>query len=639
MCGIAGFMRTMPIDEAGGRSFLEILANNLQHRGPDGEGFFQHGTAGLAHRRLAVIDLEGGRQPIVDESGCALIANAEIYNYKQLKSELLRADANLTFQTNSDCEPVLVLYRKYGESFVEHLRGMYALAIYDPKTVSGKERLVLARDPFGIKPLYYLETNTGVFFASEIRALTQLLSSMPDAEATLPSTKAPLPITKATLNTSARNALLELQFSPGPETIWNPIRRVMPGEMLIVEEGKVVAKRKQEALPQPMNGASHAVPTNIATALPLLNEVLKESVALHLQSDVPVGLFLSSGIDSNSILTIATQDLEHPLHTFTIGFPDSHALDERADARLFTDNPLITHHEIAFSKDDFWSLLPQVVECFDDPIADYAAVPVFKLASIAKEHVKVVLTGEGGDEMFAGYESYLACLLHKKNMQQLKDAPAFNRLLGAGLLKERKMRAFGFLQRVGLLGDSTQGWRKQLDEVENEEEKQSTRSHLQQLQAIDTREWLPHDLLLKIDRCLMWHGLEGRTPLVDVNVARFAFLLPDVCKINGSAGKAILRKWLQSRHPGTEISAKKRSFTVPVGPWILERADRLAVPLSQQAGLLEMCRGEDIKSFLLDLRTHDQQYAAWLILYYALWHQIHVLKRPVQATVEDTLDQ
>lgn len=627
-------MRSTPLDERVGRSFLETLASNLRHRGPDGEGFFQHGTVGLAHRRLAIIDLESGQQPIVDKSGRALIANAEIYNYKQLKSDLLSADPSLTFQSNSDCEPALVLYSKHGESFIEHLRGMYALAVYDPKSVSGKERLVLARDPFGIKPLYFLETHTGVYFASEIKALTELLPSMTDTAATLESQSE----TQATLNTSARNSLLEIQFSPGAETIWHPILRVLPGETLIIEEGKVVERHKQHALPPPPTGALAVVPATADDALPILNVVLKESVALHLQSDVPVGLFLSSGIDSNSILTIATQDLKHPLHTFTIGFPESQEHDELDGARMFTDNPLITHHGISFSKRDFWSLLPQVVECFDDPVADYAAVPLFKLASIAKQHVKVVLTGEGGDEMFAGYSSYQECLEHKEKMSQLKGAPAFERLVGSGLLKERKMRAIGALEQIGLLEISTKGWRDRLDQVEKEES-ESSGTHLQQLQAIDSREWLPHDLLLKVDRCLMWHGLEGRTPLVDIDVARFAFPLPDDCKINRRVGKVVLRNWLQSRHPGIAIATGKKGFDVPVGPWIKERSDRLAHLLPQQPGLLEICRSGDIKEFFLDLKSVRHEYAAWIILYYALWHQIHVLRRPVQATVEETLAQ
>ncbi|MGH9551343.1 MAG: asparagine synthase (glutamine-hydrolyzing), partial [Terriglobales bacterium] len=400
MCGIAGFFTHAPLAEHEAQRILQTFARAIRHRGPDGEGFYLNGTVGLVHRRLAVIDPIGGHQPIIDPGGNVLVANAEIYNYRQLRSELLLEQPELSLSSNSDCAPILPIYRKYGTAFVDRLRGMFGLALYDPNSDSGKERLLLARDPFGIKPLYYAQIDPGFFFASEIDALKQVLQLIPGVE--------------PALNHASRNALLELQFTPGADTIWNPIVRVRPGETIVVEDGRVVDKVRREALPQLGEGTAHGHRSaDISPALmEELDAVLRDSVSLHLQSDVPVGLFLSGGVDSTTLLTIATQDLKQPLHTFTIGFPDADVHDEREQARSYATNPLITHHEAVFTCDDFWTFLPQVAQALDDPVADYASVPIFKLASIAKEHVKVILSGEGGDEMFAGYDQYQHCLKH-----------------------------------------------------------------------------------------------------------------------------------------------------------------------------------------------------------------------------------
>ncbi|MGH9547990.1 MAG: asparagine synthase-related protein, partial [Terriglobales bacterium] len=211
-----------------------------------------------------------------------------------------------------------------------------------------------------------------------------------------------------------------------------------------------------------------------------------------------------------------------------------------------------------------------------------------------------------------------------------------SRLLRTGILQERKLRAVGFLEQVGILDIKTTGWRASLDQVEREEDC-DRRTYLQRLQAIDCREWLSSDLLTKIDRCLMWHGLEGRTPLVDVNVARFAFMLPDDCKIGDGAGKLILRMWLQSRHPQIDAFGKKRGFTVPAGQWIQQRGSAIADLVARQPGIMEICRPDHIRSFFADLSSPERRYASWILLFYALWHHIHVMGHPAQPNVEETL--
>ncbi len=566
---------------------LARLGQALQHRGPDGTRQHIAGPVGLVHTRLAIIDLETGDQPLHGPDGLTLIANGEIYNYRALRAAL----GPHRFRSQSDCEPPLYAYADALEAGLERLRGMYALALHDPM----RGRLVLARDPFGIKPLYYCETSDGLAFASEAQALIAAGLASP------------------ALVSEKSVELLQAQFTSGVQTIFRDILRVLPGETLTVDDGRIAARRHRHALP----AGGPRIQTE-ADALAGLEQVLSDSVRLHLQSDVGYGLFLSGGIDSGILLALMSREAGRPVQAYTAGFPGTGAHDERDSARAIAEHFGAVHHEISFTEADFWSLLPQVAAALDDPAADYATLPTFKLAATAARDQKVVLAGEGGDELFAGYGRYRAAI-----------RPWWR---GRKLPLRR-----GLLRNTGILRADTWNGHQQLALLE-QAIPQGARSRLQHFQELDCAEWLPNDLLIKLDRCLMAHGLEGRTPFVDPEVAAFAFTLPDDLKIRGGKGKWLLRTLLEKLAPGMGAFAPKRGFTVPVAEWIAGRGGSLGDLVARQPGVAELCWPDAVRSVFRTTGKRPGQ-AAWALLFYALWHEIHACGKRPAATPEETLAQ
>ncbi|MDJ0949357.1 MAG: asparagine synthase (glutamine-hydrolyzing) [Alphaproteobacteria bacterium] len=583
MCGIAGMMSTRP--EGPGSQVLDAMAAALAHRGPDGRGDYRSGNLGMVQTRLAIIDLETGDQPIHEPQGAALIANAEIYNYVELRPQI----TGVNFTTASDCEPPLHLFRRHGLDFAHHLRGMYAIAIHDP----ADGRLVLARDPFGIKPLYYAEAPHGFIFASEPHAMFPALGGTPR------------------ISRTARDELLQLQFTTGSETMFEGIKRVLPGETLVVNDGRVIERRRYSVLDDGPPEASTE-----EDALERLDAALSDSVMVHQRSDVPYGMFLSGGIDSSAVLALMARLNHRPVRAFTIGFPETDVPDERAHARAVAAAVGAEHVEVTFEEADFWSLLPQVAAALDDPCADYATVPTFKLARKAGEELKVILSGEGGDEMFAGYGRYRSVM----------------RPWWRG---GRAMRVRGIFDRLDVLREDTPAWRDGVHAAEVTESKPG-RSRLQIAQATDCADWLPNDLLTKLDRCLMAHSVEGRTPFLDPAVAAAVFRLPDRLKVSGGMGKMILRRWLARALPAAEPFSRKRGFTVPVGEWILSRAETLGPLVAAQPGVAEIARRDAVIE-LFQTAGKRTGFAAWTLLFYALWHRRHVQGRMPEGDVFDVL--
>ena len=593
MCGIAGFM-TLDGGTPPARILMD-MQRALGHRGPDGEGRYQAGGLGMVQTRLAIIDLVTGDQPLFEPEGAALIANGEIYNYLELRESLSGAN----WQTHSDCEPALYLYRRHGVQYAGKLRGMYAIALFDPK----EDRLLLSRDPFGIKPLYYAEVERGLLFASEPGALIAT------------------GLVKPAARSEAVDELLQLQFTTGRDTVFEGVKRVLPGETLEVVRGRITAHHRLRALPQ--SGVSRL---DEASALRELDRVLMESVEFHQRSDVPYGLFLSGGIDSTALLACMARLNSAPVMAYTAGFSHTSVQDERAHARALAKHTGAIHHEIDVGAEDFWTLLPEIVSFVDDPAADYAIVPTYKLAAEAAKELKVVLCGEGGDELFAGYGRYRSVM----------------RPLWLG---GRTMRARGFLEGLRLLRRETPSWRDGVIAAEGRVSA-SGQTRLQRAQAVDCEDWLPNDLLIKLDRCLMAHGLEGRTPFLDPAIASFAYRLPDRLKIadsRGNKGKYLLRRWLQLNLPEAEPFSRKRGFTVPVGEWIAGKASRLAPLVANQPGVVEMCKSDAVLALFNALSRHARNgravRAAWVLLFYALWHQIHILNLPSAGDIFDCLGQ
>jgi len=582
MCGIAGAMsRQGAAVEIG---LLERLGAAQAHRGPDGRGHYVQDAIGLAHQRLAIIDLTTGDQPLFGPDGLVLIANGEIYNNPELRETF----AGEPFKTKSDCEPPLYLYRRFGLDYVDHLRGMYAIALYDPT----KRQLVLSRDPFGIKPLYYAETPSHFLFASEPQAI--LASGLVERRE----------------RRQGRDELVNLQFTTGAETAFARIHRLLPGETLVVRGGTIAERRRKPALPSggPLAGTENEL-------LDELDRRLEESVTLHQRSDVPYGMFLSGGIDSAAMLALMARLNSRPVLAFTAFFPGTSARDETDLAEKLAREVCATHVEVPVTEEDFWLLLPEIAAAMDDPAADYAVLPTAKLAMVARSSVKVVLSGEGGDELFAGYGRY--------------------RSVNRPWPFARPMRRKGTLAELGLLRENGD-WRAGMRAAETEAAGQGW-NRLQQAQAVDCADWLPNDLLTKLDRCLMAHGIEGRVPFLDPVVAELAFRLPDRLKLAEGRGKYLLRKWLADTLPSAEPFSPKRGFTVPVADW-LARKPELGKLLAAQPQIQALCKPGSVETLFQRLDKRNG-FAAWTLLFYALWHHRHIQNRPVSGGVFDVLSQ
>ncbi|MGD9638942.1 MAG: asparagine synthase (glutamine-hydrolyzing) [Alphaproteobacteria bacterium] len=574
MCGIAGIATKnskTPDDKV-----LLSLKNALSHRGPDGSGQFKAEGIGLVQTRLSIIDLAGGSQPIYETvpNGAVIVANGEIYNYLELKKDF----PDYQFSTNSDCELPLALWRKYGTDLTKYLRGMYSFAIWD------KDTLVIARDEFGIKPLYYAETDKGFVFASEPKAIiaTGLVGNNINDEVTL--------------------ELMQLQFTTGRKTVFNDIKRLLPGELLVIKNGEIQSSTVNNIFPEKV-----VADLSEEEALLKLDEILLESVEFHQRADVPFGMFLSGGIDSTSLLWLMSQLNDTPVQAFTAGFPKTSVHDEREQAKLITSIVGAKHEEIEITSKDFFDILPSVVNAMDDPCADYATIPTFMLAKKAGSSLKVILSGEGGDEIFGGYGRYRSAI-RPLFAKQMRRKGTFNGLENL-FKKEHQL----FLDKT---------WRQGFAASERYVSDKHF-SKLQKVQAIDCQDWLPNDLLNKLDRCLMRNAVEGRVPFLDKNVLNFAFSLPDNLKIKRGKGKWLLRKWLNDRLPQADAFAHKKGFTVPVFDWIFTEKDRLGKLVAEQDGINKLFEPKAVQELFANT-DRKNGFVLWSVLFYALWHKIHL---------------
>jgi asparagine synthase (glutamine-hydrolysing) len=557
----------------------------------------------MVHARLSVMAPDNGDQPLYAQTDTgpgpdgdgwvALIADGEIYNAPGLRLRL-GEDA---FVTGSDCEPALHLYQQHGTGFADHLRGMYAIAIHDPRHGSVETgRLILARDPFGIKPLYYAETDAGLAFASEAQALIAA------------------GVVEPSLCIEGRDELLQLQFTTGRRTLFAGIERLLPGETVVAEQGRIVERHRLAALP-----AEGPRPIPEGEALDELDRHLNHSVTVHQWSDVPYGMFLSGGIDSSVLLAIMERLNEKPVVAFTAGFADNGLHDERGYARAVARAAGAELIEVDCGEGAFWRLLPEVAACMDDPAIDYSVFPSFRLAAAARDAgIKVILSGEGGDELFGGYGRY-------------------RRALRSRLLGGEPMRSRGVFDRSGVLLDDGGRWRDGILAAKAAATVPGWTS-LQALQAQDCADWLPNSLLTILDRTLMAHGIEGRVPFVDRDLAAFAFRLPDRLKLRYGVGKALLRQWLTTGLPAAKPFGRKRGLTMPVVRWISVRGAQLGPLVAAQPGIAEACLPGTVESLFASVGVDDRAVrAAWSLLFYALWHRRHILLRPPEGDVFETL--
>ena len=599
MCGIGGYF--LRPGAAAPEGILDRLQTALTHRGPDGTGRFVDDGAGLVHTRLSIVDLEGGAQPFVHEKAAGgsrrqtvLIANGEIYNHRDLRAELAQHEtSHFAYQSQSDCETILALWATQGNEALTRLRGMYAAALYDASTGAA----ALIRDPFGIKPLYIAETSFGLAFASELAALRLALDDQGNADAAF------------------GGFIIDRQFAPDNISAFSGIRRLAPGEVLTIQHGRIVGSVHDRPLTAP-TGVSD--PRDFETTL-------TETVDAHLMADVPVGLFFSGGVDSSAILAsladLRRRDaVSEALLTYTVRF-DSGSDEETAQAHGLANAAGAEFVDVVYGKANFLADAGMAALACDDAAADYAILPTLHLARRASSDVKVVLSGEGGDEFFAGYGRYRAGLRIL--------APKFPTREGAAL-------------RANLLRDDVAAaLRRHYQMAAGDMPDLKTRlcnrgAALAQLQQHDINDWLPNDLLIKLDRCLMRHGVEGRTPFIDRYMSAYGFHLPHRHKIGAGGGKHVMKSWLDKRMPAAKPFAKKRGFTVPVGRWIAEEARTLAPLAAAQPGLAAIVRPDLVKDVFAAADGRGGL-LAWRMLFYALWHQLHCQQVAADQPLADIL--
>lgn len=585
MCGIAGYYLKA---SAADRSRLEEMARGLAHRGPDGSGFHEADQVGLAHTRLAIIDLAGGAQPLYNEDrSLVLVANGEIYNYLELRAEL--ESLGHRFATHSDCETLLHAYEAWGDTFLERVKGMYAFALHDAQ----RHELLLGRDRLGIKPLYYHLGEAGLYFASELKALLPFLG-------------------RPRVDAMALAGFLQCNFTPGPRTLLQGVSKLQPGCLArIGRDGVLHLHRYWSALQvRPMR-------IGLDDALARFDALIDGVIDIHLRSDVPFGLFLSGGVDSSLLAALVSRKLTEPLRTWSVGFPASGVHNELDAAAAVAARFGTRHTPLEVSAEDMLTRLPHAVWAADDLTGDYANLPVSLLAERAGTEIKVVFSGEGGDEVFAGYGRY--------RMHWVRRLLAALRHPGSGGFRTR-----GIFDRdrwdlfAPELAAAMRRWREPFAQAWRDTPTAWT--DLMRRQYVDLATWLPDDLLVKADRMLMAFGVEGRVPYLDHRVVEFGLALPDDLKVDRRSGKRFLRLWGERLLPREHLWSRKKGFTVPVGVWLQgEWLERYARVLPHTGAVRTWLLPGAVKR-LVEAQRRSGRMAGplWAILNLALWHRIFI---------------
>jgi asparagine synthase (glutamine-hydrolysing) len=556
MCGIAGIvaLNNRPVSPEEIRAMCAALA----HRGPDDEGFYFRPNVGLGMRRLSIIDLATGQQPISNEDGSVwVVFNGEIYNFQELRADLEARGHR--FRTATDTETIVHLYEERGARCVEELRGMFAFALWD----EARRQLVLARDRLGIKPLYYTEAGGQLVFASELKAILQV------------------PGVGRELNWPAVSHLFTFLTTPRTESIVGGIRKLEPAHLLIASPGQPMrSERYWDVRFEPDRGRSEA------DFVEQLQALLEESTKLHLISDVPLGVFLSGGIDSSAVVAMMARHHPGRVKTFSIGFPDQD-YNELAYARLVANAFGTDHHELVLEP-DVTGVLDDLAWHLDEPFGDSSAIPTYFVSRLASEHVTVVLSGDGGDELFAGYDRYGV----EGRERRLRFIPApVRRALGAiaalmpdGLRGQNLLRHLAlpdgdrYLDATSLFTKTRQQqlFRREVMELlpeydpwgEAAEQLARADGHwLSALQYMDLTRYLPLDILTKVDRMSMAHSIEVRPPLLDHKLVEFAATIPAGLRLRRGTTKYIFRRALRGIVPDAVIDRPKRGFAIPLGRW------------------------------------------------------------------------
>ena len=557
MCGICGqynFRDQAPVL----RQDVERMANSISHRGPDDEGYYIAGPLGLGFRRLSIIDLKGGHQPMSDqEKSIWVIFNGEIYNFPELKREL--EGFGHVFRTKSDTEVIVHGYKQWGDDVLNHLNGMFGLAIWDAR----KDRLVLARDPFGIKLIYYKIDNGRLHFGSEIRAVMAATNE------------------RADVDPNSLNLFLRYRYTPSPHTMFKGVRKLAPGTMLTCEKGTSSVRQWYKYRPVPFSPMKSA-----REAHEELLELYKRSMKRHLLSDVPVGLLLSGGVDSGLLLALMNL-YGKSWQTYTVGYGSTFADDELADARETATLFSSRHTEVTLDRRTFEEALPKIVSCLEEPIASSSIVPMYFVCKRAREDVKVALIGQGPDELFGGYRRHLGVRYGaywgalpkwvRAPITSIISALPRNETLKRGIYSldvEQRMQRYQHVLSLlpgseidnlfqdGMLDPDAGD--KILDSWRDLSPLMSETDELGGFQFLEMRSTLPDELLMFGDKLSMAHGLEARVPYLDKEIVEYVEKLPAKFKVRNGSQKWLHRQVCQDLLPPTILRRKKRGFAVNV---------------------------------------------------------------------------
>lgn len=609
------------------REVVTRMNDALEHRGPDAAGVFCDGVAGIANRRLSIIDLAGGDQPISNEDSTVhVVQNGEIYNYRELRAEL---EANgHRFRTNSDTEVLVHLYEQEGPKFARRLRGMFAVAVWDVP----RRRFVLTRDQYGIKPMYYRMTSGSIAFASELKSLMRQ------------------PGFPREIDLDALEAYLAFSCIPSPLTIFTEARKLPAGHVLVWEGTGTTdsARIERYAAPRPRvdPGGSRVDEDELAEEI---RRRLADSVRAHLIADVPVGVMLSGGVDSSALAAMASENGATRVSTFTIGF-DERGFDERERARAVAQRYGTDHHEMVL-RPNALELLPRMAEIFDEPFADSSAIPTYLVSQLAREHVKVALSGEGGDELFGGYFNYVG---HRLAPSVGRLAPALRPLINhlpsstkraSSLDYKAKRFVDGAAQRplerhstwksifspelrAEILTPDHRGAHDPTELLRPTYDETAGVDSLARIMDVDLRVFLVEDMLVKTDRTSMARSLETRVPFLDPAVTDLALAIPSRLKVRGLSKKRLLRKALAPLVPDIVLNGRKQGFSIPVGTWLREDLQSTARELLAPSAIRSQgVFRDDVVTRLLDQhsrgeRDHSRQ--LWALLIFGLWYERYV---------------
>lgn len=622
MCGICGVVSFEP-DDALDNKIIKQMTDSLRHRGPDDEGYYQDTQAALGMRRLSIIDLLTGQQPIANETEKVwVVYNGEIYNFRQLRAEL--EQRGHVFKTNTDTEIIVHAYEEYGEACVRHFNGMFALAVWD----APNRRLFLARDRVGIKPLYYWVNGNKIVFGSELKALVQ----HPDVP--------------RRVDPAALDLFLSLEYIPAPRTIYAGISKLLPGHTLVFEPGKLKLSQYWDVPYNPITADEEACTEALA-------ELIQDAVRIRLVSDVPLGAFLSGGIDSSTVVAYMSQFSSEPVQTFSIGFEDDTYNElpyAEAVARRFE-----TDHHFQVLNPNIADLAESLVRHQDEPFADTSIFPTYLVSKLARDSVKVVLSGDGGDELFAGYDTYLAERLYRyygwlPSLLRQQMLPSLANRIPPQPAKKGIVNKFKRMVEGGALDPALQHARWMIF-LDNEEKRllyqpelratldgkfteallagyfdQSARfDRLAQQQYVDIKTYLADDILTKVDRMSMAVSLEARVPLLDYRIVEFAMNLPSHMKLNGARTKVILRRAAQSLVPEMVLEKPKQGFSIPMKHWLRSSLKTLMLDLLSPASLQQagFFNSHTVSAWVqehLDGRV-NHSHRLWALMAFELWRR------------------